>query len=263
MNNRRLLLGALVVIAVIAVAVWAYDFVLGEPEAASQPIAAIPLAPNPTPTDQPTSPPTSQPTSPPTSQPTDQPTSQPTDQPTSQPTLFEILPAESQVRFILDEDLRGVRTTVVGATDQVAGQLALDLADPGATQVGIIQVNARTLLTDNNFRNNAIRNRILNTDQFEFITFTPTEVRGLPASAAIGDPVSFEIEGDLTIRDITNPVAFTVTATPVTTDRLEGQASATVDRADYNLVIPQVDGVANVDEAVRLEIDFVALAVVP
>ena len=65
--------------------------------------------------------------------------------------------------FELDEDLRGSRITVVGMTDQVAGEVALDFANLADTQVGTIQINARTLATDNNFRNRAIQNEILQT----------------------------------------------------------------------------------------------------
>lgn len=266
MNNRRLLFGVLGAVAVIAAAIWAFDFVLGEPEAASAPIAAIPLEVEAAPTTAPAQEPTSQPTEPAATAETEpaataepEPTVAEQEPATGQVVIYEIVPAESQARFILDEDLRGVRTTVVGVTNQVAGQLALDLTNLATAQVGIVQVNARTLLTDQEFRNNAIRNRILNTDQFEFITFTPTEVRGLPAAAAVGESVSFELAGDLTIRDITNPVVFAVTATAVAPDRLVGQATTTVARGDYSLVIPQVQSVANVDEQVRIEIDFTAV----
>lgn len=36
--------------------------------------------------------------------------------------IFNIVPTESEVRFILNEDLRGQPNTVIGRTDQVAGQ---------------------------------------------------------------------------------------------------------------------------------------------
>jgi hypothetical protein len=72
--------------------------------------------------------------------------------------IYKISQADSEVRFELDEDLRGVRKTVVGTTDQVAGEIAVDLSDLSNVQAGVIQINARTLTTDNNFRNRAIQN---------------------------------------------------------------------------------------------------------
>ncbi len=192
---------------------------------------------------------------------TEAPTEAPTEAvPAGTALTFTIDPAASQVRFQLDEDLRGVRTTVVGTTDQVAGQLSLNLADLSQTQVGVIQINARTLATDNNFRNRAIQNEILDTGNFEFITFTPTAVEGLPASAAIGETITFTLVGDLTIRDVTLPATFTVEATAASETQITGTATAVVNRADFGLQIPSVPNVANVEEEVELYIDFTANA---
>lgn len=175
-------------------------------------------------------------------------------------TIYEISQADSMVQFELDEDLRGVRTTVVGTTDQVAGQIALDLSNLSTAQVGEIQINARTLATDNNFRNRAIQNEILETGAYEFIRFVPTAVNGLPVSAAVGEEISFTIDGDLTIRDITEPVTFSVVATAVSDTQILGTATATVLRDTYGLNIPEVPNVANVENEVDLIITFVANA---
>jgi polyisoprenoid-binding protein YceI len=175
-------------------------------------------------------------------------------------TIFQIDSAASQVRFELNEELRGEPTLVVGTTDQVAGELSLNLSDLTTAQVGILQINARTLLTDNNFRNRAIQNQILETNEFEFITFAPTAVNGLPSSVQVGETVQFTIVGDLTIRDITQPVEFTVQATPLTDTQLTGTANTIINRIDFDLNIPSAPGVANVEEEVELYIEFVANA---
>lgn len=174
--------------------------------------------------------------------------------------VFNIDPEDSQVRFILDELLRGSPNTVTGRTNQIAGQIAVDFANPQNSQVGEIRISARSLATDNELRNRAIRSVILQSaeDRFEFINFVPTEISGLPTAVTLGEPFEFEITGDLTIRDITKPITFAVTVTADSETRIEGTATATVQRADYNLEIPSVPSVADVDEAVRLEIDFVA-----
>jgi polyisoprenoid-binding protein YceI len=172
--------------------------------------------------------------------------------------IYQILPGSSQVRFELDEDLRGNRITVVGTTDQVAGELALNFSDLASTQVGTFQINARTLLTDNSFRNRAIQNEILDTGSYEFVTFTPTAINGLPESAAPGTEVTFTIDGNLTIRSITQPVTFTITAQAISDTEIRGTAHTTIQRADFELNIPSVRDVANVEEEVELYIDFVA-----
>lgn len=172
--------------------------------------------------------------------------------------IYEISQSDSEVRFELDEDLRGNRITVVGTTNQVAGQIALDLNDLSTAQVGQIQINARTLATDNDFRNRAIQNEILDTSSYELITFVPTAVSDLPASAVVGEEISFTVEGELTIRDVTESVTFSVVATAVSASQITGTATATVLRDAYGLNIPEVPSVANVENEVDLIIDFVA-----
>ena len=174
--------------------------------------------------------------------------------------VFTITQDSSEVRFSLNEILRGNPVTVVGLTNQVAGEIAIDFDDPGSAQVGTILVNARTLATDNDFRNRAMNNEILDTGEFEFISFTPTSISGFPDNAQFGETLTFQITGELTIRDITNEVSFAVSITAESETRLSGKASAVILRADYALTIPDVPSVADVDEAVVLEIDFVAEA---
>lgn len=173
---------------------------------------------------------------------------------------FQISQEESEARFVIDEVLNNAPKTVVGTTSQVAGEIAIDPSSPDLTRIGVIQISARDLTTDSEFRNRAIKNSILDTDQYELITFTPSEVIGLPASASVGEGYTFQIVGDLTIRDVTKTVTFEVSANAASDQRLEGTATATIDYADFGISIPQVSQVASVAEQVRLELDFVALA---
>jgi polyisoprenoid-binding protein YceI len=261
--NRTLLVAGLVgILAVGGLGAFAlYNWVLGPTLAPSAPISAIPLQLESTPSTAPNIPNTAaEPTATIVATEAAAPTVEATAATSSGLTVFQISQAESEARFIIFEELRGRPLDVVGRSNQVAGELAVDPADLSNAQVGVIQINARSLATPDDQRNRAIRNRILNTDAYEFITFTPTEVRGLSGSAAPGDSKSFQLAGELTIRDVTQPVVFDVTVTAESATRLTGSARATINRADFNLIIPSVPSVANVGETVRLELDFVALA---
>ena len=108
--------------------------------------------------------------------------------------------------------------------------------------------------------NEAIRNQILDTLEYELITFTPTELIALPEIIDVGDSFTFQISGDLTIRHITQQVSFETTVTVESQIRLVGLARTTIFREDFELTIPRVAQVAGVEEDVLLEIDFVALA---
>lgn len=177
--------------------------------------------------------------------------------------IYELDPAQSEARFIINEVLRGTPTTVVGKTSNVAGQIAFAANDPASTRVGQIVIGARDLATDNNFRNRAIANEILHTNQFEFITFTPTSITGLPDSVAVGESYNFQMVGDLMITDQTQEVVFETTATLVDAATLQGEASTTLAYADFGVTVPFAQSVDAVEETVTLELSFVAPATGP
>jgi hypothetical protein len=95
----------------------------------------------------------------------------------------------------------------------------------------------------------------------EFITFTPTEITGLPQSGAVGESYTFKMVGDLTIGAVTKQVTFDVTTGAASESRLTGTATTTIAYADYGITIPQVRQVASVEDQVRLELEFVAVPV--
>jgi polyisoprenoid-binding protein YceI len=172
--------------------------------------------------------------------------------------LFEIAPEESEARFVVDEVLLNAPKTVVGATDQVAGQMAVDPSRPENAQIGTILTNARTLATDSSQRDRAVQNQVLQTDQHEYISFTPTDVVALAGGVSPGQAMPFQIVGDLTIRGVTREVTFDATIVSPSADRLTGSATSTIRYADWGISIPKVPSVASVSDEVQLQLDFVA-----
>jgi len=184
-------------------------------------------------------------------------------QPDDTRALLHITADESEVRFMIDEILLGNPKTVIGSTNEVAGELLVDFQDPASSQIGTIRVNVRTLRTDNEFRNRALRGQILQADQaaFEFAEFAPTALLALPDRITMGESFVFQIRGNLTIHGITREVTFDATLTPLSETRIEGSAQTTVRHQDFGMTIPEAPGVANVSDEVRLEIDFVAQSI--
>lgn len=172
--------------------------------------------------------------------------------------VYEIDPARSEARFTINEVLRGAPKTVVGVSHNLGGQIALDLNNPAAAQVGTILINARDFATDNDYRNNAIANKILLTNDYEFITFEPTAIDGLPDTANIGETYPLQLTGDLTIRDQTREVTFDVQVTPLSETELQGLAALDILYADFGLTIPFAQSVDSVEDNVFLELDFIA-----
>ncbi len=173
---------------------------------------------------------------------------------------FVIVAEESEARFIIDEELLGQPKTVIGTTNALSGELTVDTENPAASVIGTIQIEAGTFVTDNDRRNGAIRRFILQSSQYQFITFNATELMGLPETIAVGDDVEFEVTGDLIVRDMSHPVLFIVTLQVVSEGELRGTAATIVVRDAFELTIPQVPSVANVGEEFIIEFDFVARA---
>ena len=179
-------------------------------------------------------------------------------------TLFRISQSESEVTYTIEEVLNGADFTVVGTTNEVAGDIVVNLSNPSLSEVGEIRINARTFATDEERRDNSVARFVLQSedDANEFIIFTPTSLAGLPDSIAAGDTVTFQIIGDLTITGTTNSVTFDVTATLDTVNQLSGLAEATINYADFGLSIPEVPFVASVEDTVILSLNFVADTVI-
>lgn len=178
----------------------------------------------------------------------------------SERVLYRINEDESEARFLIDETLSGNEIVVVGATSDVAGDIIINFSNPMQSQLGEIAVNARTLRTDNEFRDQAVRGLILSTQQYEFIRFVPTEFAALTSDpVSVGDTIEFEITGDVTVRDVTRPVTFAVTVTVASEDRLEGIAiSPEIPYTDFNLSVRPPPNVSFLGETVTLELEFVA-----
>ena len=180
------------------------------------------------------------------------------------PVTFALLADETEARFHINEVLTGQPTEVIGTTSAVTGgDISVDYANPSAATVSPITVDLSTLVTDNNFRNRAIQDAILQSSRSEYkdAVFTVTSLSGMPDQVTVGQPVTFQITGDMSLHGVTAPLTFDATVTPVSETRLEGTASTTIPYADFGISIlrlpPQV---ASVEDTVILEIQFAAEA---
>lgn len=173
---------------------------------------------------------------------------------------FRIVPESSEARFTIDEVFLGTPQTVVGATQDIAGEIRVSPSNPAASYIGPIEINADTIATDNERRNTAIRRFILQTPDYPTITFTPTTLGNMPDSVAVGDRFTFQVSGDLQIRQFINPVTFDLSLEVVSPTEIVGSGQAVIQRADFELTIPSVPSVTDVSEEIGLALDFVARA---
>ena len=146
----------------------------------------------------------------------------------------------------------------VGVTDAVGGEIFLNFTHPEQSTVGPITVDISTLKSDSGRRDNAIRKDWLESATYPIGTFTPTEIKTLPAEYADGADITFEIVGDLTIRDTTRPTTFFVTAR-LEGEKLTGTAATTILMSDFNFEAPDIAGILKAENEAKLELKFVAL----
>jgi len=179
---------------------------------------------------------------------------------TTSEVIFQIDQEGTNAEYHIFEVLNGSDKTVVGATNQVAGEIALNLSDLSLSRVGELRINARTFATDSDRRDNAVARFILQSenDANEFIVFVPTALTGLSGSAAVGDTVEFQVTGDLTVAGVTQSITFNVTAVLEADTLLTGHAETVISRAAFNLTIPNVPSVTNVGDEVTLKLEFSA-----
>lgn len=172
-------------------------------------------------------------------------------------TPYRISQSDSSVSFHIKEILRDKPFTAVGTTNQVAGDITIDEAAQTIT-MGTITVDARTLKTDSTNRDGAINRAILKTGTAgnETITFVPKPVT-MTEKITLGTPFTFSVNGDLTISGITKPATFAVTATQSAAG-VKATIATTLKRSDYNLTIPSIPFVANVDDTFEIKGTVVA-----
>ncbi|MFN2165688.1 MAG: YceI family protein, partial [Anaerolineae bacterium] len=76
-----------------------------------------------------------------------------------------------------------------------------------------------------------------------------------PASFTEGQPVNFQLTGDLKIRDVTNPETFDVTAT-LAGDTITGTATTSIKMTDFGFDPPDMAGLLTVGDQMTIVIDL-------
>ena len=84
-----------------------------------------------------------------------------------------------------------------------------------------------------------------------------TSISGLPDSYTPGSELSFELNGDLTVRDVTKPVTFAVTAV-LNGDTLTGKATLPTRMTDYGIEPPNFANTLTVADEFVIEVDITA-----
>lgn len=163
----------------------------------------------------------------------------------------------SEASYSVEEELAGQGdVTAVGTTNAIVGEIVLD-AEGNPLAGSRIDIDLRTLQTDETRRDNYLRTNSLESDTYPLATFILTGVENWEGSLADGDEVTFDMVGDLTVHGVTREVTWESTAT-LADDVLTGTATVEVEMGDFDIEKPSVGFVLSLDETVKLDLAITA-----
>jgi polyisoprenoid-binding protein YceI len=175
--------------------------------------------------------------------------------------LFAIVPQQSQAQYAVEEEFFGQAVpfvTAIGTTGAIDGSVALDFANGGVSIANsTFTVDISTLTSDSPRRDRAIRDRWLESNRFPLATFVATGVENMPSGADFGQDVSFQVVGDMTIREVTQPLTWDMTAR-IDDETLSGTASTFLYMRDYGFEPPDIAGILKVTDGVTVTVQFAA-----
>lgn len=175
-------------------------------------------------------------------------------------TTYKLVPGESKVTYEVGETFLNQNNRynlAKGVTTQVTGEIYGDKSNPAAARIGAIQIDISQFKSDNDRRDSYIRNNGLQSTKYPLAKFTPTKIDALPATYQEGSEVNFKITGDLTIKETTRPVTWTVTS-KLTGTTLSGQATTEILMSDFKVGPISILGILNTEDKIQLTFDFVA-----
>jgi polyisoprenoid-binding protein YceI len=172
-----------------------------------------------------------------------------------------VAPSGNTARYRIREQLlnRDLPNDAVGETGGVSGTIALDAQGRIIPAASRITVDMAAMKSDSDRRDNYVRRRVLETEAHPSVTLVPTAARGLPsplpALSSVTTPRTFQLVGDLTVRGVTRPTTWDVTAV-YKGGSVTGTAKTAFTFAEFGITQPKVPVVLSVADTIRLEYDF-------
>ena len=165
--------------------------------------------------------------------------------------------AGSEVRYRVRERLVGneLDNDAIGVTKAVSGQIALAADGSVVPEESKITIDVTGLKSDQSRRDNYVRRRLLVTDTNPAVVFVPTSIRGGPATIPTSGSGAFTLVGNLTVRGVTKPTTWAVTARYLP-GAVTGTAVTAFTFADFAIAQPRVPILLSVSDTIRLEYDF-------
>jgi polyisoprenoid-binding protein YceI len=165
--------------------------------------------------------------------------------------------ANTEVRYRVRERLLGrdLDNDAIGVTHHVRGQIALAADGSIVAQESKITIDVTGLKSDQDRRDNYVRRRLLVTDSNPSVVFQPTHIAGGPKTIPTSGTATFTIVGDLTVKGVTKPTTWTISARYLPTT-VVGSAATAFTFDDFAIAQPKVPILLSVADTIKLEGDF-------
>ena len=136
--------------------------------------------------------------------------------------------------------------------------MLIDEGPPIQVVSGEFRVDISTLQSDDSRRDRKIRQEFLESARYPIAEFRITSVEGLPQTYNEGETVQFKMMGDMTIREITIPVTWDVTAA-YKNGAISGEARTLIYMKNFGFMPPEIPGFMKVTDGVTLVVQFRAV----
>jgi polyisoprenoid-binding protein YceI len=171
--------------------------------------------------------------------------------------VFIVAPSGNEARYRVREQLVGfdLPNDAVGATKDVTGRIVVGRDGKVVRDSSRIVVQVTSLKSDKTRRDGFLQKNTLETAKYPQVELVPTTFEGLTEAIAPGATKSFSLVGDLTVRGVTHPTTWHVTAHADGSD-VVGSAETVFTFKDFGLDQPRVPVLLSVADSIKLEYDF-------
>jgi len=170
---------------------------------------------------------------------------------------YTVAPIGNEARYRVREQLAGrdLPNDAIGTTKEITGRVVFGADGHVLKDSSRIVVGLSTLQSDQKRRDNYLRTHTLETEKFPQVELVPVQFDGLAGPLSPGESKSFSMIGDLTVRGVTHPTTWQVTARTQGND-IVGTASTMFTFKDFAIDQPKVSVVLGVADTIKLEYDF-------
>lgn len=167
--------------------------------------------------------------------------------------------AGNQASYQVQEQLAGhdVPSQAIGRTSAVSGAIVLDASGKIVPAQSKLELDLRTLKSDQSMRDHYIQRDPLQTSQYPTATFVPQEATGMPWPLPASGTARFTLAGDMTVHGTTKAMTWAVTAA-FAPDTVTGSASAPFTFTGFGMQPPHTMIALSVQDSGTLGLQFTA-----